>query len=74
MGRKTIVVIGRGRQVGPGGTSGGTRWDVRTTVFIRRGRPTPFGVYKIKKREGWGAGWAWGRRIGPCSIVVKPRF
>ena len=41
-----------------------SRWDEvgrSATVFIGWDRPTPFGRYKIKEREGWGAGWAgWG--------------
>ena len=60
-------------QVGRGGTF--------RPVFIGWDRPTPFGFYKIKEREGWGrridwvrARLGWGRRMGPCSIVVKPRF
>ena len=52
-------------------------------VFSGRNRPTPFGLYKIKKREGGGrrmgkvgAGRRMGKvgaQDGPQSIVVKPR-
>jgi hypothetical protein len=38
-------------------------------------RPTPFAIYKIKKREGWDAGWSLGHRVlGSCSVVVRPAF
>ena len=88
---KTYVFLSRWDEVGPshptktkGFRAGGTRWDRPTLFFTRWDRPTPFGVYKIKKREGWGAGWqagAWviaGWSLGlsvrmSSSIVVKPR-
>ena len=69
-----------GAEVGPRWDRGGTvpptflyEWDRGGTEvgpphprFIGWDRPTPFGVYKIKKREGWGAVLAgWERRIGP---------
>ena len=34
---------------------GGTRWDRPTTLFMGSDDPTPFEVYKIEKRKGWGA-------------------
>ena len=57
------------------------RWDGRwdevgrpSPVFNGRNRPTPFGLYKIKKREGWGRRMGKvGAQDGPQSIVVKPR-
>ena len=64
-----------GRQVGPGGTP-------EPLFLLGGGVPPRLGFIKLKRgrggaqdgRGGAGAGWAWGRRTGPCSIVVKPRF
>ena len=57
---------------------GGTEVGPPHPRFIWWGHPTPSGVYEIKKEVGGGRGGCrmggMGRKTGPCSIVVKPRF
>ena len=58
-------------------STGGTRCPSRrdeakrsTPVFIGRDRTTPFGVYKIESREGWGDGVGEGGQDGRIGPII----